>query len=129
MPQTKMDVRIDPEIVQAMVTHLRNDTTDMAACDIRVPIDHFVNPERAGAEIALMKSLPVAVAHCSELPEPGDFITRVVLGMPVLLSRQADGSVQTFLNMCSHRGGRVEIAEKQLVLPQADAAAGRMELH
>ena len=108
----KLDVRLDPEVVQAMLTHLRHETTDMAEHDIHVPADHFVNPERARAEIALMKTLPLAVAHCSELPEPGDFITRTVLGMPLILARQADGSVHTFLNMCSHRGGRVEIAEK-----------------
>jgi phenylpropionate dioxygenase-like ring-hydroxylating dioxygenase large terminal subunit len=109
MSQTKLDVRVDPDIVQAMVTHLRNDTTNLADCDIHVPVAHFVNPERARAEIALMKTLPLAVAHCSELPEPGDFITRELLGIPLILSRQADGSVQSFLNMCSHRGGRVEI--------------------
>ena len=112
MSQTTLDVRINPEVVQEMVTHLLHETTSMADHDIHVPVDHFVNPERARAEIALMKTLPLAVAHCSELPEPGDFITRTVLGMPLILARQADGSVHTFLNMCSHRGGRVEIAEK-----------------
>src|SRR5262245_17167793 len=112
MPQAPRDVRINPEVVEAMVTHLRNDTTDMADHDIHVPVDHFVNPQRAHAEIALMKTLPLAVAHCSELPEPGDFITRVVLGMPLILARQPDGSVQAFLNMCTHRGGRVEPAER-----------------
>jgi len=108
MRESKLDVRMDPKIVQAMVAHLRNGTTDLAERDIHVPIDHFVNPERARAEMALMKTLPLAVAHCSELPEPGDFITRMVLGMPLIIARQPDGSVQTFLNMCTHRGGRVE---------------------
>ena len=110
MAQAQLDVRMAPDVVQAMITHLQNDTTDMAAHDIHVPIAHFTDPERAKAEIALMKSLPLLVAHCSELPNAGDFVTKTVMGMPLLLSRQADGSVQTFLNMCTHRGGRVETA-------------------
>ena len=112
MADTKLDIRIAPEIVNEMIAHLQNDTTDMAAHDIHVPIDHFVNPERAKAEIALMKTLPLLIAHCSELPNAGDFITRTVLDMPLLLSRQGDGTVQAFLNMCTHRGGRVETAER-----------------
>jgi phenylpropionate dioxygenase-like ring-hydroxylating dioxygenase large terminal subunit len=108
----KLDVRIAPDIVQAMLAHLRNDTTDLADRDLHVPAEHFVSPKRARAEIALMKTLPLAVAHTSDLPEPGDFVTLEVLGTPLILSRQADGSVQTFLNMCSHRGGRVETEPK-----------------
>ena len=112
MSQSKLDIRVNPSVVQTMLSHLRNDTTDLADHDIHVPVDHFVNPERARAEIALLKTLPLAVAHCSELPAPGDFVTRTVLGLPLLITRQMDGSVQAFLNMCTHRGGRVEIAER-----------------
>ena len=110
MAQAQLDVRMAPDVVQAMITHLQNDTTDMAAHDIHVPIAHFTDPARATAEIALMKSLPLLAAHCSELPNAGDFVTKTVMGMPLLLSRQADGTVQTFLNICTHRGGRVETA-------------------
>src|SRR3546814_6929049 len=28
--------------------------------------------------------------------------------MPLITARHSDGSVQTYLNMCRHRGGRVE---------------------
>src|SRR3546814_19240224 len=56
----------------------------------------------------LMKTLPLFIAHESELPAPGDFITRELLGMPLITARHSDGSVQTYLKMCRHRGGRVE---------------------
>jgi len=101
-------VTMDPEIVHTMIEHLRENTTDLAPHDIQVPVDHFVNPARAAAEIALFKRLPLLVAYHSDLPEPGDFITKTVLGLPLLITRQDDGSVRTYLNMCSHRGGRVE---------------------
>lgn len=94
--------------IEHLIAHLRNDTTDLAEKDLRVPIEHFVSVERARAEVAVCKSFPVIVAHRSELKSPGDFITREVLGMPLIIARQSDGSAAAFLNMCRHRGGRVE---------------------
>jgi len=98
-----------PEAVSSrLIGHIRAETTDLADHDLQVPVAHFVSPQRARAEIALMKTLPLLVAHCSELAKPGDFITRSVLGTPLLLARQEDGSVRAWLNACRHRGGRVE---------------------
>ncbi|WP_161563997.1 aromatic ring-hydroxylating oxygenase subunit alpha [Cupriavidus lacunae] len=111
MSNLKQDISVNAAVAETMISHLMNETTDLADRDIHVPVEHFVSPLRAQAEIDLMKTLPLLVAHRSELPNPGDFITRDVFGTPLLLSRQNDGSVQAFLNMCSHRGGRVETGE------------------
>lgn len=47
------------------------------------------------------------VAHESEIPEPGDYVTRQMGGDPVIVSRtQADG-VRVMLNSCTHRGTQV----------------------
>lgn len=105
---TNLDIEVDPDVAARLVEHLRNDTTDLADDDLFVPVAHFVDPARAQAEIALMKRLPLFVAHGSELPNRGDFITREILGMPLIVARQSDGGVRTYLNMCRHRGGRVE---------------------
>lgn len=101
-------VLLSQNVIQTMIRHLEDTTTDLAPNDIHIPADQFVNPRRAQAEIALMKRLPLLVAHRSELPHPGDFVTRTVLGMPLVISRQKDHSVRVFLNMCRHRGGQVE---------------------
>jgi phenylpropionate dioxygenase-like ring-hydroxylating dioxygenase large terminal subunit len=42
------------------------------------------------------------VATTAELPRPGSFLTRELLGRPLLL-RNCDGKVQAFLNVCAHR--------------------------
>jgi phenylpropionate dioxygenase-like ring-hydroxylating dioxygenase large terminal subunit len=47
------------------------------------------------------------LGHQSEVPNPGDFVTRRVGGRPLLLARGSDGTVRTFLNVCSHRGSTV----------------------
>jgi p-cumate 2,3-dioxygenase alpha subunit len=47
------------------------------------------------------------VGHESEIPNPGDFVTRKVAGRPVLVVRGATGEPKAFLNSCTHRGNVV----------------------
>jgi p-cumate 2,3-dioxygenase subunit alpha len=47
------------------------------------------------------------VGHGSEIPKPGDFITRKVAGRGVILSRDTKGQVRALLNTCPHRGAQV----------------------
>ncbi len=50
---------------------------------------------------------PQIVAHSSELPQKNSFLTRRVAGLPLLLTRDEDGEVHGFLNVCRHRGTRL----------------------
>lgn len=54
----------------------------------------------------------VAVAHESELPNRGDFVTRYIGEDRVIVSRDAAGEVKILLNSCSHRGTQVCRAEQ-----------------
>src|SRR5581483_7802535 len=47
------------------------------------------------------------VAHESEIPNPGDFVTRSMGEDPVIVSRDAQGKVHVLLNVCRHRGRRL----------------------
>ncbi|MFS3135377.1 aromatic ring-hydroxylating oxygenase subunit alpha [Gluconacetobacter sacchari] len=47
------------------------------------------------------------VAHRSEIPEPGDFITTFVGPHPVIVSRDRKGTVHVMLNRCRHRAATV----------------------
>lgn len=46
----------------------------------------------------------VYVAHTSEVPEPGDYVTKWMGRVPVLLIRDEDREVRLFVNRCRHRG-------------------------
>ena len=46
----------------------------------------------------------VFVGHDSEVPTPGDFVTREIGAQPVIMVRKRDGDVSVFLNRCMHRG-------------------------
>lgn len=56
----------------------------------------------------LFRRLPVAIAHASQLAAPGDFLTHDASGAPLLVVRGDDGVLRGFLNVCRHRGTRVE---------------------
>lgn len=47
------------------------------------------------------------VAHRSDLPDPGSFITTFVGQHPVIVSRDRKGEVHVLLNRCRHRGATV----------------------
>src|SRR5688572_30308403 len=68
----------------------------------------FTDPEiyRLEQEKIFAKSW-LYVAHESEVPRPGDFVTRQMGEDPVIVCRGRDGKVRVFLNVCRHRGRRV----------------------
>ncbi|CAJ62046.1 MULTISPECIES: aromatic ring-hydroxylating oxygenase subunit alpha [Frankia] len=49
----------------------------------------------------------VFVAHDSEVPEPGDYVTRRIAGEPWIVVRGKDGEVRVLANRCTHRGNRL----------------------
>ncbi len=54
----------------------------------------------------------VFVGHDSEIPNPGDFITRHIGTQPVIMVRGKDSNVSVLLNRCRHRGTTVCPAER-----------------
>lgn len=47
------------------------------------------------------------LGHASELPNPGDFVSRTVARRPILFTRDKDGQFHAMLNTCPHRGATV----------------------
>jgi ethylbenzene dioxygenase subunit alpha len=52
------------------------------------------------------------LAHESQLPRPGDFLTTWMGEDNVLVVRRRDGGIGAYLNSCPHRGNRVCTAER-----------------
>ena len=57
-------------------------------------------------------SRPIAVALSLEIPDPGDFLTQTIMGKPLLLTRDKEGVLHCFINVCRHRGAKVCAAER-----------------
>ncbi|HET7502768.1 MAG TPA: aromatic ring-hydroxylating dioxygenase subunit alpha [Kofleriaceae bacterium] len=106
-----MNPDLQRQLVRRVLGHLEHRTTDTAAGPSTVPVTAYLDP--AGHErerSALFRDLPVVVAHGSQLPSPGDFVTHDASGVPLLVVRGDDGAVTAFLNVCRHRGMRLEAA-------------------
>lgn len=54
----------------------------------------------------------VYVAHESEVPQPGDYLTRQIGLQPVIVARGEDGGIHLLLNRCTHRGNTVCQSER-----------------
>ena len=54
----------------------------------------------------------VFVGHDSEVPRPGDFVTRRVGTEPVIMVRGGDGAIAVHVNRCMHRGTLVCPADR-----------------
>lgn len=73
------------------------------------PISRYHSPERFERErAAIFRRTPIVAAQSSELADPRDFLSREVMGLPVLLARDDEGAVHAFLNVCRHRGAKLE---------------------
>jgi phenylpropionate dioxygenase-like ring-hydroxylating dioxygenase large terminal subunit len=47
------------------------------------------------------------VGHVSQIPQPGDYFTVEIAGVPLIVVRGQDGTVRAFFNSCRHRGSRL----------------------
>lgn len=47
------------------------------------------------------------VAHESQIPQPGDFVTNTMGDESVIICRDLEGQVRVFVNSCRHRGMRI----------------------
>ncbi|MDM0056588.1 aromatic ring-hydroxylating oxygenase subunit alpha [Variovorax fucosicus] len=98
MPATLADLvhRLD----QARLTGTREEG-DQAAT---VPTSHYTDPRHWQHEQAsLFGQWPIVAAHSSEVPA-GSALPFDALGVPIVLTRAADGRARAFFNVCRHRG-------------------------
>ena len=74
----------------------------------RVARRAFTDPDILARErAAIFNQSWLYVGHGSEIPQPGDFLTRKVAGRDVIFTRAKDGMVRAFFNTCPHRGALV----------------------
>lgn len=98
MPATLADLveRLD----QARRTGIREQGEEAGT----VPTSHYADPVHWQREQAtLFAQWPVVAAHSAELPI-GSALPFDALGVPIVITRAADGRARAFFNVCRHRG-------------------------
>lgn len=85
----------------------RDKTTDLAPAQHLIDAREYTSPERHERDRAMVMASPQLVGYVSELPRPGAYCTKTVMGRSILLTRTADGTVKAFDNVCLHRQAQV----------------------
>src|ERR1700690_2219858 len=103
---------------------LHDDAGGSTALDSYVDIASLVRPDRVDGDVytspevyelelkRIFREGWAFVAHESEVPERGDYLTRMLGGEPVIVVRGKDGGVRVLANRCTHRGNRLCNAEQ-----------------
>src|SRR5438128_7868331 len=117
-----MDVLADDRsVIQRILDHIDNDTTDVSETVWREPVEHYRSPERFAAELALvLRRFPTPFCPSAALPGTGSFVARDAAGIPILAVRGNDGRVRAFRTACRHRGTQLvdgSGCEKAFVCP------------
>ena len=101
------------ELAKRALQHFNEGSTDRAPSQMRIPLSAYTDESRFQAEReAVFFDSPIAVALSLELRESGDFQTQTIMGVPLLLTRDRDGTAHCFINVCRHRGAKVCLQEK-----------------
>ena len=85
----------------------RDKTTDLMPSECTVAADTYTSAERHAQDTAMLLASPQLVGYGSELPRPGTYCTKTVMGRSILLTRASDGRVRAFDNICLHRQSRI----------------------
>ena len=95
------------DLTRRAVKLARDNTTDLAPAEHTVQAGEYTSIERHERDIAMLLASPQLVGYVSELPEPGAYCTKSVMGRSVLLTKTSAGDVKAFNNVCLHRQSQV----------------------
>lgn len=85
----------------------RDNTTDLMPSEHLVAAETYTSPERFSRECEMVFTSPQLVGYVSELPKPGSYCTKTVMGRSIVMTRAKDGVVRAFENICLHRQSRI----------------------
>jgi phenylpropionate dioxygenase-like ring-hydroxylating dioxygenase large terminal subunit len=106
------------EMLRRDIAHAVAGTVEQAPEILSVPVEKYFDPDRFELEREkIFKRLPLMLALSSAIAEPGSYKAMEAAGVPVLLTRRADGELGAFVNMCSHRGA--------VIVPEGNGQARR----
>jgi phenylpropionate dioxygenase-like ring-hydroxylating dioxygenase large terminal subunit len=94
----------DATVVQRILDHIDQGTTDLGESTWREPVANYRSQERLAAEMAVLRTQPVAFCPSAALPEAGSYVARAAAGTSLLVVRGSDGVARAFRNACRHRG-------------------------
>jgi len=95
-------------MAERTIAHNKAGTVHLTESMTTIPASNYFGPARWQREVDMIfKRVPLLLAMTAEIKEVNTYKAIDVVGMPVLISRGADGIARAFVNMCSHRGAQL----------------------
>jgi len=95
-------------MAERTIAHNKAGTVHLTESMTTIPASNYFDPEHWQREVDMIfKRVPLLLAMTAEIKEVNTYKAIDVVGMPVLISRGADGVARAFVNMCSHRGAQL----------------------
>ena len=107
MKRPKAGLLDDSAVVDRILGHIRDRSTDMGAKVWREPVENYCSEKRFASELKMLQRSATAFCPSAALPEKGSYVAREAAGVPILVVRGEDGKVRAFRNACRHRGMQV----------------------
>ena len=99
----------DRKVIREVFELMEKKTTHMLPEVMVNPVTKYTSAEQVQKEIdVLFRKFPLILGHISQVAEPGDFFTHDATGVPILVTRTQDGALKAYLNVCRHRGARLQ---------------------
>lgn len=96
-------------LLDRALEQVRDKKLQLTDTDSRADVTRYQSAAWYQAELdRIFTRVPSMLAHSSEIDRPGSFITMEHFGRPLLITRDSKGAAHAFLNVCRHRGARLE---------------------
>lgn len=97
------------ELLKQVFEHIDANTTPLWDAPYWSPAERYTGTAHFQRELERLfgGQVPLLAGFSPDLPAPGTWFTYDMPGAPIFLTRQADGQVKAFLNVCRHRGSRL----------------------
>ena len=108
------------DLTRRAVKLARDKTTDLTPSEHSVAADTYTSTQRLAQDTAMLLASPQLVGYASELPRPGTYCTKTVMGRSILLTRGADnrcGRSTTSACTASHASPTAAGPHRRLACP------------
>lgn len=95
-------------LVRRIADRIESGTSDESSAPRSENVADFLSPDRFERERRkLFFETPQIVGFAGEVAAPGNYLTAEAMGVPIVVTRDADGRLHALVNACAHRGARV----------------------
>lgn len=103
-----MDAEETRAVIARLIERAAQGSLDTADAPMVEDSVDFLDPVRFERERQqFFRDTPQVIGFAGEVQEPGSHLAVESAGVPVLVTRDADGVLRAFVNSCAHRGARI----------------------